>query len=155
MKKQILDISLMILMAFSMNACDFLKDEEAEQEQAVDFTNTLNQNLSGTQGAITDYFYNFENDVNATFFRYNPNLMANYDTYLDYYSLFGEDPTHMAFRTFPDHLVAMTSSDEAEYTERHYIDSLSVADSVVYDSVQMTSTPLRLYFFVVSLGHFF
>ncbi len=143
MKKQILDISLMILMAFSMNACDFLKDEEAEQEQAVDFTNTLNQNLSGTQGAITDYFYNFENDVNATFFRYNPNLMANYDTYLDYYSLFGEDPTHMAFRTFPDHLVAMTSSDEAEYTERHYIDSLSVADSVVYDSVQMTSTPFK------------
>jgi hypothetical protein len=40
MKKQILDISLMILMAFSMNACDFLKDEETEQEQAVDFTNT-------------------------------------------------------------------------------------------------------------------
>jgi hypothetical protein len=143
MKKQILDISLIVLMAFSMNACDFLKDEETEQEQAVDFTNTLNQNLGGTQGAITDYFYNFENDVNATFFRYNPNLMANYDTYLDYYSLFGEDPTRMEFRTFPDHLVAMTSSDEAEYTERHYIDSLSVADSVVYDSVQMTSTPFK------------
>ena len=49
----------------------------------------------------------------------------------------------MGFRTFPDHLVAMTENDEAEFTERHYIDSLSVADSVVYDSVQITSTPFK------------
>ena len=130
-------------MALLINACDFLKDEESEQEQEINFTNTLDQNLGGAQGAVGDYFYNFENDVDASFFRYNPNLMANYDTYLDYYSLFGEDPTRMSFRTFPDHLVSMTSSDEAEFTERHYIDSLSVADSVVYDSIQMNSTPFK------------
>ena len=143
MKKQILHITLVVGIALLINACDFLKDEDSEQEQAANFTNTLDQNLGGTQGAVGDYFYNFENDVDASFFRYNPNLMANYDTYLDYYSLFGEDPTRMSFRTFPDHLVSMTSSDEAEFTERHYIDSLSVADSVVYDSIQMTSTPFK------------
>ena len=143
MKKQILHIILAVGMALLINACDFLKDEESEQEQEINFTNTLDQNLGGSQGAVGDYFYNFENDVDASFFRYNPNLMANYDTYLDYYSLFGEDPTRMSFRTFPDHLVSMTSSDEAEFTERHYIDSLSVADSVVYDSIQMNSTPFK------------
>jgi len=143
MKKQILHILLVVGMALLINACDFLKDEESEQEQEINFTNTLDQNLGGSQGAVGDYFYNFENDVDASFFRYNPNLMANYDTYLDYYSLFGEDPTRMSFRTFPDHLVSMTSSDEAEFTERHYIDSLSVADSVVYDSIQMNSTPFK------------
>jgi len=143
MKKQILHILLVVGMALLINACDFLKDEESEQEQEINFTNTLDQNLGGAQGAVGDYFYNFENDVDASFFRYNPNLMANYDTYLDYYSLFGEDPTRMSFRTFPDHLVSMTSSDEAEFTERHYIDSLSVADSVVYDSIQMNSTPFK------------
>ena len=143
MKKQIFHLLLATVITVIYSACGFLKESESEEEQAAGFTNTLNENLGGTQGSISEYFYNFENDVNATFFRYNPNLMANYDTYMDYYSLFGEDPTTMGFRTFPDHLVAMTENDEAEFTERHYIDSLSVADSVVYDSVQITSTPFK------------
>ena len=142
MKKQILDISLLFI-ALSFSACDFLKDEESEQEAEVNFENTLGQNLGGIQGAVTDYFYNFENDVQANFFRYNPNLMANYSTYMDYYNLFGEDPTQMSFRTFPNHLVAMKPEDEDEYTQRNYIDSLSVADSIVYDSLLMTSTPFK------------
>ena len=103
----------------------------------------MNQNLGGNQGAISDYFYNFENDVEATYFRYNPNLMANYASYLDYYNLFGEDPTRMSFRTFPNHLLSMTKDDEAQFTERHPIDSLTVIDSVVYDSVEMMSTPFK------------
>jgi len=143
MKKQIFHLLLATVITVIYSACDFLKESESEEEQAAGFTNTLNENLGSTQGSISEYFYNFENDVNATFFRYNPNLMANYDTYMDYYSLFGEDPTTMGFRTFPDHLVAMTENDEAEFTVRHYIDSLSVADSVVFDSIQMTSTPFK------------
>ena len=143
MKIQIIRLSLVFVIAFFLASCDFLKEEEAQEQQSEQYTNTLNQSLGGAEGAITDYFYNFENDVNATFFRYNPNLMANYNTYLDYYSLFGEDPTRMSFNTFPNHLLAMTPSDESQFTERNYIDSLSVADSVVYDSVQMTSTPFK------------
>ena len=69
--------------------------------------------------------------------------MANYATYLDYYNLFGEDPIQMQYRTFPNHLVAMTKSDEAQYTVRHPIDTLTVIDSVVYDSVEMMSTPFK------------
>ena len=143
MKKQIIRKFLVSGFVLFFCSCDFLKVVESSENETQGFTNTLNQSLGGSQGAISEYFYNFENDVNATFFRYNPNLMANYNTYMDYYSLFGEDPTRMSFRTFPNHLLAMTSADESEFTERNYIDSLSVADSVVYDSVQMTSTPFK------------
>ena len=143
MKKQILYKSAIVCTALFVGACDFLKDEETEQEQLINYTNTLAQNLGGTQGAVADYFYNFESNVDASYFRYNPNLMANYESYLDYYNLFGQDPTIMSFRTFPNHLVSMTSADEAEFTQRNYIDSLSVADSIVSDSVLMTSTPFK------------
>ena len=143
MKKQILHILIVASMPFIIGACDFLKEEESGQTNETSYTNTLDQSLGSNQGAVADYFYDFENDVNASYFRYNPNLMANYATYLDYYNLFGEDPTTMSFRTFPDHLVSMTESDEAEFTQRNYIDTLSVADSVVYDSVLMTSTPFK------------
>ena len=143
MKKQILHKSVILYTALFVGACDFLKDEEAEQEESINYTNTLGQNLGGTQGAVADYFYNFESNVDASYFRYNPNLMANYESYLDYYNLFGQDPTKMSFRTFPNHLVSMTSADESEFTQRNYIDSLSVADSIVSDSVLMTSTPFK------------
>ena len=143
MKKQILHKSVILYTALFVGACDFLKEEEAEQEESINYTNTLGQNLGGTQGAVADYFYNFESNVDASYFRYNPNLMANYESYLDYYNLFGQDPTKMSFRTFPNHLVSMTSADESEFTQRYYIDSLSVADSTVSDSVLMTSTPFK------------
>ena len=143
MKKQILHILVIASMSFIIGACDFLNEEDSVETNEPSYTNTLDQSLGSNQGAVTDYFYDFENDVNASYFRYNPNLMANYATYLDYYNLFGEDPTTMSFRTFPDHLVSMTSGDEAEFTQRNYIDTLSVADSVVYDSVLMTSTPFK------------
>ena len=143
MKKQISHIPITLTLVIFASSCDFLKDSEEDKNQKLSYNNTLNQNLGGNQGAISDYFYNFENDVEATYFRYNPNLMANYASYLDYYNLFGEDPTRMSFRTFPNHLLSMTKEDEAQFTERHPIDSLTVIDSVVYDSVEMMSTPFK------------
>ena len=38
--------------------------------------------------------------------------MANYQSYSDYYSLFGEDPTRMSYRTFPEYLLSATKEDE-------------------------------------------
>ena len=119
--------------------------EEAAKENTVEvkYENTLDEDLSGKTGSIDDYFYNFENDVNAEFFRYNPSLMRNYNTYSDYYNLFGEDPPTMSYRTFPNHLLSMTAEDEDEFTFREPIPELTVIDSVVQDSVQMTSTPFK------------
>ena len=127
-----------------ITSCDF--DNSREQVADTDnssLNNTLGDQLTGTQGPLSEYFYNFENDVNVTYFRFNPNLMSNYKSYSDYYNIFGSDPTTMTFKTFPDHLVSMDASNESEYTKRNYIDSLSVIDSVVYDSIQMTSTPFK------------
>ena len=127
-----------------ITSCDF--DNSSDQVADADngsLNNTLGDQLTGTQGPLSEYFYNFENDVNATYFRFNPNLISNYKSYSDYYNIFGSDPTTMTFKTFPDHLVSMDASNESEYTKRNYIDSLSVIDSVVYDSIQMTSTPFK------------
>ena len=143
MKKQIYHNIFIPLLIFIFAACSFMEESDEQQSNETIFTNTLNQDLGGESGHINDYFYNFNNDVNASFFRYNPNLMANYQTYSDYYSLFGEDPTVMSYRTFPDYLLAGTKEDETEFTQRYPIDSLTVLDSVVYDSIEMISTPFK------------
>ena len=136
-QKKILAISLFIALFWSCEKVD------EEQEQLFSNKNTLNSDLSGVTGSINDYFYNFNEDVNAQFFRYSPSLMKNYNSYSDYYSLFGEDPPLMNYRTFPDHLLSMTADDEAEFTFREPIPELTVIDSIVADSVQMTSTPFK------------
>ena len=56
MKKQILHKSIMLCVALFVGACDFLEDEKTEQEQSINYTNTLGQDLGGTQGAVADYF---------------------------------------------------------------------------------------------------
>ena len=62
----------------------FWSCEKAEEEKEIvkSHLNTLSQDLTGNKmGHINDYFYDFENNVNAQFFRYNPSLMKNYNSY--------------------------------------------------------------------------
>lgn len=139
MKKQF-SYLLLVGMSFLLWSCE---KPEADEEKLTSFKNTLHENLGGIQGPISEYFYNFENELNAEFFRYNPNLMSNYGNYTDYYNLFGEDPPKMNYHTFRDKMLSMTPDDELEFTQRHYIDSLSVQDSIVPDSVLMRSTPFK------------
>jgi hypothetical protein len=139
MRKQIKIIAIPLFIA------SFWSCEKVDEEQEIlnVSKNTLNSDLPGSTGNIDDYFYNFNDDVNAQFFRYNPSLMKNYNSYADYYSLFGEDPPLMNYQTFPNHLLSMTVEDEAEFTFREPIPALTVIDSIVADSVQMTSTPFK------------
>ncbi len=138
-------ILFLLLIGISLQFPGCEKPPEDSAVETIEFENTLGTSLSGDQGSIDDYFYNFGEspDIQAEFFRYNPNLMKNYDSYSAYYGLFGEDPPTMDYRTFPQHLVAMTPADEAEFTERHYIDSLSVQDSIVFDSVEINSSKFK------------
>ena len=125
-------------------SCEKPDDDSPDSgEDNLSFVNTLSEDLTQKNGLISEYFYNFENNVTAEFFRYNPNLMNNYDSYLEYYNLFGEDPPTMNYHTFPDYLVSMTPVDSIEYTQRNIVDSLSVQDSIVLDSVLITSTPFK------------
>jgi len=135
----------LLLIGISLN---FLACEKPSEESTVEkskYINTLDSSWTSDQGSISEYFYNFGEspDIQAEFFRYNPNLMMHYDSYDAYYGLFGEDPPTMDYKTFPQHLVSMTPEDEADFTERHYIDSLSVQDSIVFDSVLINSSKFK------------
>jgi len=129
--------------AFLNTNCS-LESNNNDESVSNKVTNSLiNSSLGGKEGSVEDYFYNFENNVEVNFFRYSPSLMANYESYQDYYSLFNEDPTNMVYKTFPEYLVSMTPSDASEYTQRTYIDSLSIEGKVVADSVQISATPFK------------
>ncbi|MGY8788659.1 MAG: hypothetical protein ACKVH5_10255, partial [Fidelibacterota bacterium] len=77
MKKQI-PLYLLVLSLFHW-ACE--KDEPNTNDEPSSIENTLSEDLSGAQGYITDYFYNFENEIEAEFFRFDPNLMVSYESY--------------------------------------------------------------------------
>ena len=139
--KKLLPLFLIVI-GVSHWACE-KPDNSTHENDSNTFGNTLNDDLTGSQGSITDYFYNFEDEIDAKFFRYDPSLMAAFENYLDYYKLSGETPPELGYRTFQNYLVSMTPSDESQFTERHYIDSLSVQDSIVPDSVLMTSTSFK------------
>ena len=139
--KKILPLFLIVIGA-SHWACE-KADNSTQENDSNSFGNTLNDDFTGNSGSITDYFYNFEDEIDAKFFRYDPSLMAAFENYLDYYKLSGETPPELGYRTFQNYLVSMTPSDESQFTERHYIDSLSVQDSIVPDSVLMTSTSFK------------
>ena len=58
--------------------------------------NTLNSSSigSGLDGVVTEYFYNFEDQVEAKFFRYRPSILQ-YD-YGSYFSFLRKDPPSMS-----------------------------------------------------------
>ena len=70
MKKQIGYYPIFISWFLTAFGCSFL-DEDAKSDNNIDFINTLDQNLYGNQGHINEYFYNFNNDVEASFFNGN------------------------------------------------------------------------------------
>ena len=143
MKKLVLFLILIVL-SFNIWSCSDWFEDDAVDEQS-QFKNTLGSELSGKEGSVSDYFYNFGDspDINASFFRYNPSLIRNYDGYASYYGFTGDDPPLLNYKTFPDHLVAMTPGDESEFIERFRIDSLTVLDSIISDSVLINSTKFK------------
>ena len=52
MNQQLLHKFVLLFAAIFIGACDFLNEEEPEQDQSIKYTNTLGQNLGGTQGAV-------------------------------------------------------------------------------------------------------
>ena len=51
MKKQIFHLLLATVITVIYSACGFLKESESEEAQAAGSTNTVNENLGGTQGS--------------------------------------------------------------------------------------------------------
>ena len=140
-KKKLVIIIFTSLYGFSYWGCEDPEKDNVEINSSL--KNTLGHASvgNGQTGHVSDYFYNFENDINASFYRFNPAILG-YD-YERHYGLFQKEPPTMSYKTFPDYLVSLEPDDALEFTHRYYIDSLSVKDSIVSDSVLITSTQFK------------
>jgi len=103
--------------------------------------NTTGQSTigSGATGAVSDYFYDFENDLDVEFYHFNQNIISySYDKYL---TLSLEEPPKLTLKSFPDYLVEITP-DSTQFLTRFPIDSLS-NQIVKMDSVKLLSTQFK------------
>ena len=139
-KKKFIKSALVIFLGIVHFCCD---KPEGEISNYSSFKNTLGDEYigNGSSGKIEDYFYNFEEDIDVSFFRY-PQSIVGYD-YGKYYNQFQMNPPLMTYKTFPEFLLSMKPDDKAEFTKRHYLDSLSVKDSTTVDSITVTSAQFK------------
>lgn len=116
------------------------KPEDVETlEQGL--TNTTGETSigSGATGNVSDYFYDFENDIDVEFYHFNQNIFNySYDKYL---TLSLEEPPKLTLKSFPDYLVEITP-DSTHFLTRFPIDSLS-NQSIQSDSVNLISTQFK------------
>jgi hypothetical protein len=102
--------------------------------------NTLETDLAGTSGHITEYFYGFDKNVDVEFYRYD---FSKFDFSLDdYLLLLGDSPPLLNLRSFTEFLLEIRP-EQNEYTERTPIDSLAVENVIYEDSLQLFSTPFK------------
>jgi len=102
--------------------------------------NTLETDLAGTSGHITEYFYGFDKNVDVEFYRYD---FSKFDFSLDdYLLLLGDSPPSLNLRSFTEFLLEIRP-EQNEYTERTPIDSLAVGNVIYEDSLQLFSTPFK------------
>lgn len=117
------------------------EDAPAKQDASPDLLNTLtDSDLGGKTGYIDDYFYNFNKDVNADYYRFTSSYFTfGYEQYLN---LFQEEPPSLKLRTFPEYLVKI-SPQENIYTERTLIDSLSTDHVIQSGKVLISSVQFK------------
>ena len=124
---------------------------EPENNDDVDdvptYTNTLaSQSIgNGSTGALDDYFYNFDDAIDAKFFRYSKSRFGtSYDKYITSYPY---PPDNMIMKNFPDYLLDV-SPDSNQFVVRHPIDTLVIGldtitsdiGRVVHDSLVLSSS---------------
>ncbi len=107
----------------------------------IELENTLSESdLGGKTGNISDYFYNFNSNVDVEFYRF----LSDYYTfdYTQYLALLGEEPPVLSLYSFPEYLVEITPQD-ATATKWSPIDSLTFDGVIRNDSVLISSTRFK------------
>ena len=120
----------------------FSCEEPSVKDDSPDETmqNTLETDLAGSSGHITEYFYGFDKNVDVEFYRYD---FSKFDFSLDdYLLLLGDIPPSLNLRSFTEFLLEIRP-EQNEYTERTPIDSLAVGNVIYEDSLQLFSTPFK------------
>jgi len=136
------ELGAILLVALVLVSCEKPSDSKDSSDQPV--TNTLNESSvgSGKEGPVQDYFFNFESDVNADFYRYGN---SRFDfSYAEYLAIFNREPDQLNFRTFPDYLLDVTADDiGSDITTRTLVDSLTQYGVIREDSVSLFSSQFK------------
>ena len=92
---------------------------EPENDDVVDdvptYTNTLvSQSIgNGSTGAVDDYFYNFDDAIDAKFFKYSKSRFGtSYDKYITSYPY---PPDNLIMKNFPDYLLDVSPDSNSAY----------------------------------------
>ena len=108
------------------------------------FTNTLVTQAvgDGSTGAVDDYFYNFDDAIDAKFFKYSKSRFGtSYDKYIASYPY---PPDNMIMKNFPDYLLDV-SPDSNQFVVRHPIDTLVIGlDTITSDIGRIVQDSLIL-----------
>ena len=95
---------------FIVTSCEEVLEETTED---ISLENTLGESQigNGTTGDVSDYFYNFGEDLSAEFYRFTRSNNRISFTYNEYISIYGNVPPVLTLQTFPDYLVEITLRD--------------------------------------------
>ncbi len=135
---RIISFCLLILSLAFITGCE----EEVDGNNPNNPENTLGENNigNGSEGYISDYFYNFNHQIQAEYFRIDQN---NFDlNHSEYLSLYSYEPSVLTLKTFPEYLIEIQPAD-LYYTVRSLIDSLTIDNVVIEDSVTLFSDQYR------------
>ena len=143
---------LLTIVVFSIlvlfQSCAEPENENKSEDKSL--TNTLNSQSigDGSSGLIEDYFYNFDDAINASFFRYGKSRFnTSYDKYITSYPY---PPDNLNMKNFPDYLLDVTP-DSSQFVVRHAIDTLVIGmdtitsdiGRIVQDSLQLSSSQFK------------
>ena len=140
-------VGLFLVTIFIQN-CAEPEDNESVKESAYENTLTNQTVGDGSYGAIDDYFYDFNDAVDAKFFRYSKSRFGtSYDKYITSYPY---PPDNMIMKNFPDYLLDV-APDSIQFVVRHPIDTLVIgADTItsnigkiVEDSLVLSSSQFK------------
>jgi len=130
---------LFISSVFMIISCE--EPDKTNQVVEEELANTLETaDLGGRTGYISDYFYDFDSNINVDFYRFSSSYFTfDYDQYLN---LLQVTPPNLKVRSFPEYLVEITPTQH-EYAERTLIDSLTITDVVESNSILILSTQFK------------
>ena len=117
------------------------EEPEKKQEDVVVLNNTLEDaDLGGKTGYISEYFYNFDDNVDVDFYRFTSSYFTfDFEQYLN---LLQKEPVILSLRSFPEYLVEITPQAN-QYTERALIDSLTTNDVIINGEILISSTQFK------------
>ena len=135
-------IAGLFLITIFIQNCAEPEDNDSVEESAYENTLTSQTVGDGSSGAIDDYFYDFNDAVDAKFFRYSKSRFGtSYDKYITSYPY---PPDNMIMKNFPDYLLDV-APDSIQFVVRHPIDTLVIgADTITSDIGKIVEDSLVL-----------